>query len=231
MMESQSIRVMIVEDHIMVRKGLKIVLEEFEGIHVIGEASDGLQLLALVEQLDPDVILMDLSMPVMDGIEAIQKVIAVRPQQKILVLSAYLEGNKFVKVIQAGALGCVAKNIDAEELAHAIRTVSGGKPWLDPGLAWMTLHNTEQGEVPPGQSHVDLSARETEILRLLTQGKRDHEIAEELVLTEVTVRTHISRILAKLHLENRVQAALYGIRSGLVPMTEINRLVDARWST
>jgi two-component system, NarL family, response regulator LiaR len=229
-MECQSIRIMLVDDHTLVRKGLKIVLEEFNGIHIIGEASNGLQATELVEQLNPDVILMDLSMPVMDGIEAIRRIIAIRPSQKILVLSAYLEDNKFVKVIQAGALGCVSKNINPEELAQAIRCVSLGKPWLDSSLALMILQSAENEDLP-GRLQVELSNREIEILRLLMQGKKDHEIARDPVLTDVTVRTHISRILLKLHLENRVQAALYGLRSGLVSLTEIHQLVDTRWNS
>jgi two-component system, NarL family, response regulator LiaR len=173
---------------------------------------------------------MDLSMPVMDGIEATEKIIAIRPSQKIIVLSANLENSKFVKVLQAGALGCVNKSNNPEELAQAIRSVSLGKPWLDPGLAWAIIQNVEN-ENAPRQPQVELSEREIEILRLLTQGRKDHEIARDLVLTEATVRSHMSRILSKLQLENRVQAALYSIRSGLVSSTEIKHLVDRRWDS
>jgi two-component system, NarL family, response regulator LiaR len=228
--QSRSIKIMLVDDHTLVRKGLKIVLERFDEICIIGDAANGLQAIELVEQLNPDVILMDLSMPVMDGIEAIQKIIAIRPSQKILVLSAYLEANKFLKVIRAGALGCVSKNINPEELAEAIRSVSQGGPWLDSSLAWSVLQRAENDDIHR-RPQADLSEREIEILRMLTLGKRDAEIASDLVLTDVTVRTHISRILSKLHLENRVQAALYALRTGLVSLAEINHRVDTRWDS
>lgn len=225
MMNGQSIQVMIVDDHTMVRKGLKILLEEVEGIDVIGEAPNGMKALELVEPLNPDVILMDLSMPGMDGIDVIRNIIAIRPDQRIIVLTAHLEDERFIQAIQAGAQGCLGKNIYPEELIQSIQNVHAGRPSLDPKIAWEMLRRM----CDVGESHQSkdvLSDREIEVLRLLTQGKRDPEIAEELFLSEVTIRTHINRILSKLHLKNRVQAALYGLRSGLVPLSEVNVMTD-----
>lgn len=227
-MDSQTIRVLVVDDHSMVRQGLIILLEQFEGIHVIGEAANGLQAIELVEKLKPDVILMDLTMPVMDGIEATKKIIARQPNQHVLILTGLLDDENLFQSIQAGAQGCIDKTVEPEDLVQSIRDVGSGKPSLSAGIAWRILRGmTETGTV--GQPKDRLSEREVQILRMLTRGKLDHEIAEELVLTEVTIRTHISRILTKLGLENRVQAAIYGLRSGLVSISETTEVFDARW--
>jgi DNA-binding NarL/FixJ family response regulator len=227
-MGSQPIRVMIVDDHVMVRAGMKILLEQFDGIQVIGEAANGYQAVELVGQLNPDVILMDLHMPVLDGIEATKRILAIRPGQNIIVLTGMLDDERLFQVIQAGAQGCAEKTIQPEELIQSIRDVSSGKPSLSPGIAWRVLRGLA-GADKAGQTKDRLSEREIQILRLMTQGKLDEEIAEELVLTEVTIRTHISRILSKLGLENRVQAALYGLRTGLVSIAETADLIDSRW--
>jgi len=227
-MGSQTIRVMIVDDHAMVRAGIKILLEQFEGIQVIGEAANGCQAIELVKQLDPDVILMDLHMPAMDGIEATKRILAIQPDQHIIVLTGMLDDERLFQAIHAGAQGCAEKTVQPEELIQSIRDVSAGKPSLSPGIAWRVLRGLAASD-KNGQPKDRLSERETQILRLMTQGKLDEEIAEELVLTEVTIRTHISRILSKLGLENRVQAALYGLRTGLVSIAETSNLTNARW--
>jgi two-component system, NarL family, response regulator LiaR len=227
-MGSQTIQVMVVDDHAMVRAGIKILLEQFEGIQVIGEAANGCQAIELVERLNLDVILMDLHMPGMDGIEATKRILAIQPNRHIIVLTGMLDDEKLFKAIHAGAQGCAEKTIQPEELVQSIRDVSLGKPSLSPGIAWRVLRGLSDPD-KSGQTKDRLSERETQILRLMTQGKLDQEIAEELVLTEVTIRTHISRILAKLGLENRVQAALYGLRSGLVSISETSDVLDARW--
>jgi DNA-binding NarL/FixJ family response regulator len=226
-MLSQPIQVMIVDDHAMVREGMKILLDQFEDIHVVGEAANGQQAIELVEPLAPDVILMDLSMPRMDGIEATKRIIAIRPGQHIIVLTGLLNEERLFKAVQAGAQGCIDKTIDPENLVQAVRDVCSGKPSLSSGIAWKILRGIS-GLETPGQSRDRLSEREIQVLRLLTQGKLDEEIARELVLTEVTIRTHISRILSKLGLENRVQAALYGLRTGLVSISETSDLFDTR---
>jgi DNA-binding NarL/FixJ family response regulator len=227
-MDSQMIRVIIVDDHSMVRQGIKILLEQYDGIHVIGEAANGLEAIELVEMLNPDVTLMDLTMPVMNGIEATKKITARQPNQHVLILTGLLDDENLFQAIQAGAQGCIDKTIEPEDLVQSIRDVCSGKPSLSAGIAWRILRGmADTGTLR--QPKEKLSERETQILRMLTQGKLDQEIAEELVLTEVTIRTHISRILTKLGLENRVQAALYGLRSGLVSIAETTEVFDARW--
>jgi len=219
---------MIVDDHIMVRHGLRILLQEFEGLTVICEADNGVKAIELAERFQPDMILLDLTMPVMDGIETIKRLIAMQPDQRILILTGFLDEGRVFKAIQAGALGCVEKTIEPEELVQAVRDVSMGKPVLSPSIAWKVLRGIIESEAP-GNSEDQLSNRECEVLRLMTQGKLDQEIAQELVLSEVTIRSHISRILTKLRLENRVQAALYGLRSGLVSISETADQFDAQW--
>ncbi len=227
-MEYQSIRVMIVDDHKMVRKGLRLVLEQFEGICVIGEAGNGSEAIELVEQLDPDVILMDLNMPGMNGIDASHRIMTTQPDQHIIVLTGFLDDERAIQAIKAGAQGCADKNITPEELIRVISDVYSGKPTFSSDLAWRILR-ASSGVEQPRRSKDKLSERELEILRLMAQGKLDEEIAQELVITEVTIRTHISRILAKLGLENRVQAALYCLRLGLVSISEISDVMETRW--
>ena len=221
-MGNHQIQVLLVDDHVMVRKGMKALLDEYEDIHVIGEAANGSVAIELAQQLKPDVILMDLAMPLMDGIEATKRIIASQPDQRIIVLTSYSGDDKLFPAIKAGALGYLVKDAQPEELVESIRNVYAGEPSLNPTLAWRMLRGMSGAETVPKRSPEDLSEREIEVLRLLTQGKTDQEIARKLVLTEVTIRTHISRILSKLGLKNRVQAALYGIRSGLVSLEETN---------
>jgi DNA-binding NarL/FixJ family response regulator len=217
------IQVLIVDDHTMVRRGLKILLEQFPGIKVVGEAANGLQAIEYVSRLRPDIVLMDLAMPVMNGIEAIQRIIALHPDQHIIVLTASSDGETFVQAIQAGVLGYVVKDLDPEELVRAIRNVHQGRPEFDSRFVREVIRRARMEDFSsqlPGQ----LSEKEVEILRMLTHGMTDQEIARELVVTDVTIRTHISRILRKLGLENRVQAVLYSLRSGLVPEGEIAQM-------
>jgi two-component system, NarL family, response regulator LiaR len=223
---NQTIQVMLVDDHAMVRAGIKVLLEQFEGIEVVGEAANGFQSIELVKQLQPDVTLMDLSMPGMDGIEATERILAIWPGQRIIVLTGFLDEEKLIQSIRAGAQGCLDKTIPPEDLVQSIRDVYAGKPSLSSSIAWHILREMTSDEISHKKNK--LSEREMQVLRLLTQGKLDEEIARELVLTEVTIRTHISRILTKLGLENRVQAALYGLRSGLVSISESSAVLDAR---
>jgi NarL family two-component system response regulator LiaR len=223
---NHQIQVLLVDDHVMVRRGMKALLDEYEDIHVIGEAGNGAVAIELAQQLKPDVILMDLAMPVMDGIEATRQIMTNQPDQRIIVLTSYSGDDKLFPAIKAGALGYLVKDAQPEDLVESIRNVYAGEPSLNPTLAWRMVREMSGAETPPKRSPEDLSEREIEVLRLLTQGKTDQEIAKKLVLTEVTIRTHISRILAKLGLKNRVQAALYGIRSGLVSLEETNDLSE-----
>ncbi len=223
MMEDRFIQILIVDDHAMVRRGLKILLEQFPGIQVVGEAANGLQAIEFVARLLPDVVLMDLVMPVMDGLEAMKRMIAIRPDQRVLVLTASLDGETFIQAVKAGAQGYFAKDVEPEELVGAIQKVCQGKPAFDSRFVLETIRRTNMEEISsrlPGQ----LSEKELVILRMLTRGMTDQEIARELVVTEVTVRTHISRIIQKLRLENRVQAVLYSLRSGIVRKSEIAQI-------
>ena len=224
-MSSQPIQVLIVDDHAMVRKGIKALLEEYPDILVIGEAKNGIKAIELVEKLRPDVTLMDLTMPVMDGIEAIKQIIANNPAERIIVLTSYSGDDKLSPAIKAGAQGYLLKDAQPEELVQSIRNVYAGEPSLNPTITWRLLRGMSGAETTKRTAE-ELSERELEVLRLLTKGKTDQEIAKQLVLTDVTIRTHISRILSKLSLQNRVQAALYGIRSGLVSLDETNDQED-----
>lgn len=223
MREAHFIQVLIVDDHTMVRRGLKILLEQFPGIKVVGEAANGLQSIELVSRLQPDVILMDLVMPVMDGIEAIQRIIAIRPDQHIIVLTASSDRGYFIQAIRAGAQGYLAKDLDPEELVRAIGNVCQNRPAFDSRFVQEAIRRSTIEDIHSSLTD-QLTEKELAILRLLAHGMTDQEIAGELVVTEVTVRTHISRIIRKLHLENRVQAVLYSLRSGVVPKSEISQL-------
>jgi NarL family two-component system response regulator LiaR len=222
-MGNQPIQILVVDDHAVVRKGMKALLNEYPDITVIGEAANGQKAVELVDRLNPDIVLIDLSMPVMDGIEAIKQIIANHPEQRIIVLTSYSGDDKLFPAIKAGALGYLIKDAQPDELVQSIRSVYAGEPALNPSIAWKLLRGMS-GVEPAKRSAEELSEREIEVLRLLTKGKTDQEIAQQLVLTDVTIRTHISRILAKLGLKSRVQAALYGIRTGLVSLDETTEL-------
>ena len=215
-MEDQPIGLMLVDDHAMVRKGMKAFLNEYEGISVIGEAADGLDAIQHIDQLNPDIVIIDLLMPGMDGIETIKKIIDIRPEQRIIVLTAYGKDDRLFQAVKAGAMGYLAKTDSPEELVEAIRRVYTGVPALNNMILWRLL--SQKDDVGPHEKINDLSDREIEVLRLLAKGYTDREIADQLCLTSVTVRSHISRVLSKLNVKNRVQAALYGLRSGLVPL-------------
>jgi two-component system, NarL family, response regulator LiaR len=218
-MENQPIQVLIVDDHAMVRKGMKALLSEYPDINVVGEAANGAKAIELVDRLDPDVVLMDLAMPVMDGIEATRRIIEAHPDGRIIVLTSYSGDEKLFPAIKAGALGYLVKDAQPEELVQSIRNVHLGEPSINPSIAWNLLRKMS-GVETARQTNEELSDREIEILKLLTRGKTDQEIAKQLVLTDVTIRTHVRRILTKLGLKNRVQAALYGIRSGIASSDE-----------
>lgn len=222
-MEARFIQVLIVDDHTMIRRGLKILLEQFPEIRVVGEAANGLQSIDLAVRLQPDVVLMDLSMPVMDGIEAMQRILAIRPAQRFIMLTASSDSEHFRQAIKAGAQGYFSKDVDPEELIQAIRKVHQGKPTFDSRFIWEIIHKAKVESISSQPSDL-LSEKEREILCMLTHGMEDRDIARKLVVTEVTVRTHISRIIRKLRLENRVQAVLYTLRSGLVPASELAQL-------
>jgi DNA-binding NarL/FixJ family response regulator len=221
-MVNQIIRVLVVDDLAMIRQGLKALLHEYEDIQVIGDADNGPNAIRLTDRLKPDVILMDLVMPGMNGIEAIKKIRAAHPEQCIVVLTTEPGDDKLIQAVQAGAMGYVIKDAQPEELIESIRNAYAGKPAISPRIAWKAIHGTGSQVALPGKEL--LTEREIEILRLLTLGKTDQQMGKELYLGESTVRTHVSRILAKLGLKNRVHAALYGIRTGLITLDETDGL-------
>jgi two-component system, NarL family, response regulator LiaR len=208
------IRVLIVDDHSIVRKGIRALLSESGGFEIVGEAADGQEAVVAAAETQPDVILMDLLMPVMNGIEATLRITAQRPGARILVLTSFAADNKLFPAIKAGAVGYLLKDSSPEELLRAIRQVHRGEPALHPTIARKLLQEIAQpADLPPAPEA--LTARELGVLRLIAQGLSNQEIADQLAVSEPTVRTHVSRILGKLHLASRTQAALYAVREGL----------------
>ena len=211
------IRVLIADDHAIVRKGVRALLATERDIHVIGEASDGAEAIAQAQSLRPDVILMDLVMPKLDGIEATRQITAQQPGVRILVLTSFAADDKVFPAVKAGALGYLLKDSGPEELVKAIRQVNRGEPSLEPSIARKML--TELAHPPKAPMTAEpLTQRELDVLRLVAQGKNNKEIAEQLAITEMTVRTHMSNILSKLHLASRTQAALYALREGIAAL-------------
>ena len=214
------IRIIIVDDHAIVRKGIRALLSDVEDIEIIGEATDGQEAVDLARALQPDVILMDLVMPKMDGIEATAKIKAIQPDVRILALTSFAMDSKVFPAIKAGALGYFLKDSDPDDLVVAIRMVYRGEPSLHPEIARKVLHEISH----PEHSSVTLdplTEREHEVLCLVAKGLSNQEIADQLIITETTVRTHVTHILRKLHLANRVQAALYALREGMVPLDNV----------
>ena len=215
-MEMELIRVLVVDDHNIVLQGIQVLLEKIDGIEVVGLASNGKTAIELYKTLMPDVILMDLVMPEMDGIETINQIIADYPDAKILVLTSFITDDKVFPAIKAGAMGYLLKDSYPMDLVRSIRQVYHGEPSLHPSIARKILTELKQPSSETEMTQEPLTSRELEILQLLAKGDENHEIAEKLVIAEVTVRTHISRIFRKLHLANRVQASLYALRKGYI---------------
>ncbi len=214
------IRVLIVDDHAIVRKGLHALLTTEHDIAVIGEASDGAEAVEQAIALQPDVILMDLVMPKLDGIEATRQITSRQSGVRILVLTSFAADDKVFPAIKAGALGYLLKDSGPEELVQAIHQVHRGEPSLEPSIARKVLFELSHPPKSPPTPE-PLTERELDVLRLVAQGRSNREIAEELVITEMTVRTHVSNILGKLHLASRTQAALYALRQGLASLEDV----------
>ena len=216
---AKSIRILIADDHAIVRKGIRALLATEADIEVVGEAADGKEAVEKAERLHPDVILMDLVMPGMDGIEATRRITTRQPETRILVLTSFAEDEKVFPALKAGALGYLLKDAGPEELVRAIRQVYCGESSLHPAIARKVLQELSR---PPEQPPTPepLTERELEVLRLIAKGKSNREIAEELVISEATVRTHVSNILGKLQLASRTQAALYALREGIAELSE-----------
>lgn len=209
-----AIRVLLVDDHQVVRRGLRTFLEVQDDIEVVGEASDGAEGIAAAEQLHPDVVLMDVKMPGMDGIEALRKLRELANPARVLVVTSFTEQRTVVPALRAGAAGYVYKDIDPDALAGAIRSVHAGHVLLQPEVAGALLAQEVGNNGGQGRG-TSLTDREREVLALIADGRSNREIARALVLSEKTVKTHVSNILMKLDLADRTQAALWAVRHGI----------------
>jgi len=216
---SEAIRVYITDDHPIVRRGIKQLLDTEADIEVVGEATNGREAVADMDKLKPDIVLMDLVMPVMDGIEAIRQIKVGHPSIQILVLTSFATDDKVFPAIKAGALGYLIKDTGPDELVRAIRQVHQGQLTLHPSIAQKLLKELSlTSEQPPSPD--PLTEREVEVLKLIARGLSNQEIADTLVVSIATVYTHVSKILDKLHLASRTQAALYALREGLASLYE-----------
>lgn len=210
-----TISVLLIDDHRVVRQGLRDFLELDEHIEVVGEASSGEEGIALARELLPDVVLMDLVMSGMDGVEATRRLTAVSPSSRVIVLTSFAEDNKIFPAIKAGAISYLLKDISPEDLAEAIYAAQRNEAVLHPDVAARLMQ--EFSTPRSAENALDqLTEREMEVLRLIAQGKSNKEIADALVISEKTVKTHVSNLLSKLHLADRTQAAIYAFRQRLV---------------
>jgi DNA-binding NarL/FixJ family response regulator len=214
--ESVPIRVLIVDDHAVVRMGLRTFFDLQDDIEVVGEAADGSEGVAMARRLEPDVVLMDLLMPNMDGITAIGRIKAERPETEIVTMTSFIEEDKVTAALEAGASGYVLKDAEAEEVAAAVRAAFAGEVHLDPAVARLLAQRLRTRALPDDDLVEPLTDREKDVLSLLGQGMSNKEISSALFITERTARTYVSNILGKLGLASRTQAALYAVEHKLV---------------
>lgn len=210
-MAANTIRLLLVDDHVVVRRGLKMVLSLEGDLEVVGEAGDGQEALEQVARLAPQVVLMDLLMPVMDGVSAIRNIKQMYPEVEVVALTSVLEDRLVIEAVEAGAAGYLLKESGPEELIEAIRAAAKGEVRMHPKVQKRLVK-----EVRTPEMRESLTERETQTLRLIAKGLANKEIAEQLKVSEVTVKTHVSSILSKLNLSSRTQAALFAIKEGLV---------------
>ncbi len=216
-MGQTTIRVLLVDDHAIVRKGIRALLAEIDDIEVVGEASDGQEAIAQADVLRPDVILMDLVMPGLDGIQATCQIKEQDASPPILVLTSFAGDDKVFPAIKAGAIGYLLKDSEPTDLVDAIRRVHRGEPSLQPNIAQKVLQELRRPSARPPTPD-PLTDRELEVLRMVAKGLTNPDIGRRLYITEATVRTHVSNILSKLHLANRVQATLYALQEGIASL-------------
>lgn len=215
---AEGIRILIVDDHELVRQGFRALLAVKPGFEVVGEAADGREAVEMAQICRPDVILLDLVMPQMDGIEATRAIRSQDPGASILIITSFAEDEQVYQAIKAGALGYLLKDSSPEELMRAINDVYQGRLSLHPNIAGALIQELNRpSDLPPTSD--PLTVREEEILILVAKGWSNQEIAAKLVVSERTVGAHVSNILGKLYLANRTQAALYALRSGLTDLT------------
>ena len=220
-MPDAPIRVLLVDDHAMVRRGMRDFLELHDDIVIVGEAADGAEAIERAGELRPDIVVMDLMMPVIDGIEATSRIKAALPETEVIALTSFIEEARVVAAIEAGASGFLLKDAEADELAGAIRAAAAGEVHLDPAVAGIVARRMRDGGRPgpggagDGDGIATLTARERDVLTRVAQGLPNRQIAADLGITERTARTHVSNILAKLGLASRTQAALLAVQHGL----------------
>ena len=216
---TEQIRVVLVDDHRVVRQGLRTYLESFPDLVVIGEASSGEETLRHIELWLPDVVVMDLLMPGgMDGVETIRQIRRLTPHTQIIALTSYTDNERVIAVLRAGAIGYVRKDAAPDILLAAVRAAARGQSLLDPSVAGAVLQELGRGENPG----VALSEREQEVLRQLALGHTNREIAETMMVSPETVKTHVGNILAKLHLAHRTQAVIYALKRGIISLDDID---------
>ena len=211
----EKISVLIADDHTVVREGIRFLLEVQDDVEVVGEATNGLEAVELVTQLLPDVVLMALVMPEIDGIEATRRIRAISPSTQVIVLTSFSEDEKVFPAVKAGALSYLLKNVSPADLVKAIHSARNGEPQLHPEIA-RKLMSELSAETKPNLPQ-ELTDREMQVLSLIARGQSNREIATELIISEKTVKTHVSNLLSKLHLADRTQAAIYALKEGLVP--------------
>jgi two-component system, NarL family, response regulator LiaR len=213
------IRVLLVDDHAVVREGLRAFLELQDGIEVVGEAEDGEEAVAEAARLTPDVILMDLVMPKLDGVAAMRRLRESAPTARVVVLTSFLEDERLLPAIQAGASGYLLKNTEPAELARALRAAYAGEAIIDPTVAARLVRALADDPRTARDERDQLTRREREVLELIVRGRSNKRIALELGIAEKTVKTHVGHLLAKLGVTDRTQAALLAVREGLVQET------------
>ncbi len=214
---ADTIRLMIVDDHAVVREGIRTYLELEDHFQIVGEASNGREAADKARVLRPDVVLMDLLMPELDGIGATKAIKETNPEIRIIVLTSFTDDEHILPAIEAGATGYLLKDVSAEELARAIEGAYRGEAQLHPEVTRKLMEQVRQPRRTQQQPGDDLTPREMEVLRLIASGMSNKEIGRQLVMTERTVKGHVSNILGKLNLQDRTQAALYAVRNGLAP--------------
>lgn len=212
-----NIKVVIVDDHGIVRQGLRTYLDLIEEITIVAEAENGLDALEEVKQFNPDIVLMDLVMPEMDGIEATQQICGSYPGVKVIVLTSFTEDEKVFSAIKAGAVGYLLKDISPPDLAKAIQAVHSGETHLHPEITKKLMNQFVSPKSDIEITPNELTPREMEVLQWIAQGLSNKELAKELTISEKTVKTHLSSIFSKLHLSDRTQAAIYALKHNLVP--------------
>jgi len=217
---TETIRILIADDHAVVREGLCSFISTKPDMEVVGEAEDGIEAMHKVRLLQPDVILLDLVMPRQGGIETIRQIKEENPEARILVLTSFAEEEKIFPAIKAGALGYLLKDSSPKQLLQSIRDVYRGESSLHPSIALKVIREINQpSDLPPTEE--PLTERELEVLKLVARGLSNQEIAEQLIISERTVSTHVSNILDKLHLANRTQVALYALKEGLTSLDDL----------